>query len=127
MSVESPVKPQEAKAFFEAKVKFTTGPVETERMIRQNKQNIVIVDVRAPEDYEEGHVPGAINLPEDQWHTMQGLSKDKQNIVYCYSVVCHLAAKAALKFAEAGYPVMEMEGGWDEWQGHKLPMERGRK
>jgi rhodanese-related sulfurtransferase len=126
MSVESPVKPQEAKAFFEAKVKFTTGPVETERMIRQNRQNIVIVDVRAPEDYEQGHLPGAINLPEQQWNNLEKLSKDKQNIVYCYTPVCHLAAKAALKFAEAGYPVMEMEGGWEAWEEHKLPIEKGK-
>lgn len=127
MSVVNPVKPQEAKAFFEAKMKFTTGPVETERMIRQNPQSIQIVDVRAPEDYEQGHVPGAINLPESQWNNLEMLSKDKQNIVYCYSVVCHLAAKAALKFAEAGYPVMEMDGGWDSWVEHQLPVEKGRK
>lgn len=127
MSVLSPVKPQEAKAFFDAKMKFTTGPVETERMIRQNKQDVVIVDVRAAEDYEKGHVPGAINIPESQWNNPQGLSRDKQNIIYCYTITCHLAAKAALKFAEAGYPVMEMEGGWQVWMKDELPVEQGKR
>jgi len=108
-------------------MKFTTGPVETERMIRQNKQDVVIVDVRAAEDYEKGHVPGAINIPESQWNNPQGLSRDKQNIIYCYTITCHLAAKAALKFAEAGYPVMEMEGGWQVWMKDELPVEQGKR
>jgi rhodanese-related sulfurtransferase len=125
MSALNPVQPKEAKAFFEEKMKFTTGPVETERMLRQNGRELVIVDVRAEEDYRQGHVPGAVNLPESGWGSLQGLSKDKQNIIYCYSYVCHLAAKAALKFADAGYPVMEMEGGWKAWMDHELPVERG--
>jgi rhodanese-related sulfurtransferase len=53
------------------------------------------------------------------------LSKDKLNILYCYSEVCHLAAKAATKFAQAGYPVMEMDGGWEAWKEHDLPIESG--
>ncbi|HEY9745101.1 MAG TPA: rhodanese-like domain-containing protein [Oculatellaceae cyanobacterium] len=124
MSTLNPVQPKEAKAFFEEKMKFTTGPVETERLLRTERDRVVIVDVRAEEDYRQGHIPGAINLPESRWSTFEGLSKDKHNIVYCYSHVCHLAAKAALKFAEAGYPVMEMEGGWKAWVEHELPVER---
>lgn len=122
-----PNEPSKAKSFFEEKMKFTTGPVETERLIRQNGRDVVIVDVRAAEDYQQGHVPGAVNLPESEWDTLKGLSKDKQNILYCYSHVCHLAAKAALKFAEAGFPVMEMDGGWKAWIQHELPVERGKK
>jgi len=47
--------------------------------------------------------------------------KEKTNIVYCYSQVCHLAAAAARYFAEHDYPVMELEGGFEEWQRHNLP------
>jgi hypothetical protein len=39
--------------------------------------------------------------------------KDKLNVLYCYSGVCHLATSAAVEFAEKGYPVMEMEGGFN--------------
>ena len=59
--------PQKAKEYFEAKISFTTGPVELERMMKQG-ENINIVDVRAAEDYAEGHIPGAVNLPKDKWH-----------------------------------------------------------
>ena len=74
--------PAKAKAYFEAKMAFSTGPVELERMMKNNEVNVV--DVRATEDYAEGHIPGAINLPKDQWQTLKGLRKDKMNVLYSY-------------------------------------------
>src|SRR5437764_14313000 len=111
-----------ALGHFEHKVAFTTGPVELNRAIQHGEVNVV--DVRRESDYRAGHVPGAVNLPEDRWHTFDGLAKDRPNVLMCYSIVCHLAAHAAVEFARAGYPVMELDGGWKEWQRHDLPIER---
>lgn len=108
--------------FFRAKLEFTTGPIELEQMI-ENDENINIVDVRYPDDFALGHIPGAVNLPKEKWDALEGLAHDKINIVYCYSQVCHLAAAAALHFAEHGFPAMELEGGFDEWKMHDLPTE----
>ncbi|MHC4624286.1 MAG: rhodanese-like domain-containing protein [Planctomycetota bacterium] len=116
------VSTRKAKKYFEAKLNFTTGPVELNDMMNRN-ENIKVVDVRKTTDYAKGHIPGAINLPEDMWHTFCGLSRDRVNILYCYSEVCHLAASAARYFAEHDFPVMELEGGFDEWQHHNLPIE----
>jgi len=113
---------QKAKEYFEAKMAFTTGPVELERMMKQGQVNVV--DVRAAEDYAQGHIPGAVNLPKDKWHTLEGLRKDKTNVIYCYSQVCHLAAAAALEFASKGYPVMELEGGFRGWKEHEMDIEK---
>jgi rhodanese-related sulfurtransferase len=106
--------PARAKQFFEAKMAFTTGPVELERMMKSGDVNIV--DVRAGEDYAQGHIPGAVSLPKDQWSTYRGLQKDRVNVLYCYSLVCHLAATAAIEFAAQGFPVMELDGGWRWWK-----------
>ena len=114
--------PAKAKEYFEAKMTFTTGPVELERIMKKSEVNVV--DVRAAEDYAEEHIPGAINLPKDQWHTLKGLRKDKINVLYCYSHVCHLAATAALEFASKGYPVMELEGGWRWWKNDGFDTEK---
>ena len=113
---------QKAKEYFEAKMAFTTGPVELERMMKQGQVNVV--DVRAAEDYAEGHIPGAVNLPKDKWEALGGLRKDKTNVIYCYSQVCHLAAAAALEFASKGYPVMELEGGFRSWKEHEMDIEK---
>jgi len=114
--------PAKAKEFFEAKMAFTTGPVELERMMKNKEVNIV--DVRAAEDYAEGHIPGAVNLPKDQWRSLTGLRKDKINVLYCYSQVCHLAAPAAVQFAEQGYPIMELDGGWRWWKDDGFDVEK---
>ena len=70
-------------------------------------------------------MPGAINLPEEEWGTARGLSRDKLNLIYSYSHVCHLGAKAALEFAIQNYPVMEMEGGFQAWKDNHLDTESG--
>jgi rhodanese-related sulfurtransferase len=74
------------------------------------------VDVRPEEDYTQGHIPGAINVPKERWHEPQGLEKSKTNVVYCYTQQCHLAANACVKFAGMGFPVMELEGGFAAWK-----------
>ncbi|GKS58007.1 rhodanese [Nitrospira sp.] len=116
------VGPAEARQYFETKMAFTTGPVELQRMMEDG--GVHIVDVRQEEDFAEGHIPGAINLPKDRWDTLAGLRKDRVNVIYCYSIVCHLAATAAVSFASAGYPVMELEGGWRWWRDDGFPIER---
>ena len=109
-TIHDPVK---AKEFFDATNAFTTGPVELERMMKEG--NVNIVDVRAADDYAKGHIPGAVSLPKERWATLQGLRKDRVNVLYCYSLVCHLAATAAVQFASQGFPVMELDGGWRWW------------
>lgn len=117
--------PQKARAYFENKVAFTLGPMELSHMLESSDINIV--DVRDAEDYEKGHVPGAINLPRDTWDNPQGLSKDKTNILYCYTQQCHLAANACIAFASKGYPVMELEGGFEVWRENDLDIEEGKE
>jgi rhodanese-related sulfurtransferase len=114
--------PGKAMEFFRDKMAFTTGPVELDRAIQQNA-DIVVVDVRAEEDYNEGHIPGAINLPQEKWDSYEGLERDKLNVLYCYSHVCHLAANAAVQFAEHGFSVMEMDGGFAAWKDNELKIE----
>lgn len=114
--------PARAKEYFEDKTAFTTGPVELERAIKAGDVNVI--DVRAAEDYEKGHIPGAKSLPKTRWNTLEGLERDKPNVLYCYSQVCHLAATAAVEFAGQGYSVIELEGGFDEWKEHDLPIEK---
>lgn len=116
---------EKAKEFFAAKAAFTTGLHEVDGMIKRG-EDIVVVDVRLPSDFKRGHLPGAINLPNGQWHKATGLSREKTNVVYCYSQTCHLAAQSALEFARQGYPVVEMEGGFEGWKASGYAIENGQ-
>ena len=113
--------PAKAREFFTDKMEFTTGPVELKRAIDNGE--VVVIDVRAAEDYHKEHIPGAISLPKDKWEQPEGLRRDKTNVLYCYSQVCHLAATAAIGLAEDGYPVKELEGGFEGWKQQDLPTE----
>jgi rhodanese-related sulfurtransferase len=115
--------PGRARAWFEDKLAFTTGPFELDKLLKSN-ENIVVVDVRDPDDFAKGHVPGALSLPQDKWDDLEGTSRDKMHIFYCYTQTCHLAAQACAKFASRGYPVMEMEGGFAAWKAADLDVER---
>lgn len=115
--------PAEAKAYFEDKLAFTTDPENLEQMLKSDEVNVI--DVRNSEEFAKEHIVGAINLPKDQWTTTQGLRKDKINVLYCSSHVCHLAATAAVTFAGQGFPVMELEGGWRCWKEHGFAVASG--
>ena len=116
--------PAQAREYFEKKMSFTTGPVELNAQI-ESHADLVIVDVRASEDFEEGHIPGAISLPREKWGAPAGMSKDKPNVLYCYSHVCHLGAAAAVQLAGLGYPVVEMDGGFKAWEENDMEVETG--
>jgi rhodanese-related sulfurtransferase len=110
-----------ARGYFEDKMAFTTGPVELERELKSG--DVVVVDVRAAEDFDKGHIPGAISLPQDRWEHPEGLDRHRVNVLYCYSQVCHLAARAAVELSGQGYPVRELEGGSEGCKQNKLPVE----
>ena len=84
----------------------------------------VILDVRSPEEYAEGHIPGAINIPHTdvaaQMSTIQTY-KDKPVVVYCRSG--YRAGKAADILIEADFSdVRHLEGDIMGWRdaGHEL-------
>ena len=81
---------------------------------------MVLVDVREVDDYAQGHLPGAISLPKEQWALGEGLNRDFPNVLYGDSHARHLAATAALEFAGRGYPVLELDGGIEGWRAGKL-------
>lgn len=104
-----------AEEFFAQKLAFTLGPVELQKMLDDNK--VKLIDVRDKESYKEGHIEGAMSIPKDELvEKFDMLSKGDVHVVYCYNQQCHLAAAAALILAKNGYPVMELDGGFDVWQ-----------
>ena len=114
---------RQARDYFAQKLAFVTGPYELAGQL-QRHEAITVVDVRLPTDFQAGHIPGAINLPQGKWHTLAGLSKDRTAVVYCYSQTCQLAVAAAVELASAGISVVEMEGGFEAWLRYELPVER---
>jgi rhodanese-related sulfurtransferase len=114
--------PKKARAYFQARVSFSIGPMELSKLMTEGRQ-INLFDVRSAERYREGHIPGAISLPREDWAKSKALKKTMLNVMYCSSMVCHAAPEAALHFSARGYPVMEMDGGFEEWRDQGLAVE----
>ena len=117
--------PQGALEYFRRKITYSTGPVELSHSLDAS-EDLVVVDVRESEDYEKGHIPGSVNLPRSRWSSHDGLRQGVPNVLVCYSAVCHLAATAGAEFARVGFPVMEMDGGFEAWKENELPVEKGQ-
>jgi len=115
--------PGMAREFSGDQIMFTAGPLELNHQIEAHEV-LNIIDVRDANDFARGHLPGAHNLPRHRWSDVSVLRRDTVNILYCYSHDSNLAASAVLTFAEKGYPVMEMEGGFEAWAENHLPVEQ---
>jgi rhodanese-related sulfurtransferase len=117
-----------SRRHFEDKLKTTLGPVEMQEMMEDpaEKDSFVLIDVRNREGYNKEHIPGAVNIPRDELMSRLGeIPKDKEVIVYCWTLVCHLAARAGLTLAENGFFTRELEGGIEQWKAYNMPVESG--
>ena len=83
----------------------------------------VFVDVRTPEEYKAGHIPGAVNIPVSEIkERMNEVPKDKQVYVYCHSG--KRAAKASAILAKAGFSVENIPESMQGWKAAGYPVEK---
>lgn len=88
--------------------KESKGKEVLERVIEEN--NYIVVDVRTKEEYEIGHVKGALNIPYDEIDEEIGLDKEKIIMVYCKSGRrSHIAYET---LSNLGYQVIDL-GAYD--------------
>ena len=84
-----------------------------------NSDSVLLVDVRTAEEYAAGHIANAKNidvLKFDFKDQVEVLPKDKEIAVYCRSGKRSLMAANTL--AKMGYKVINLRGGWMEWETH---------
>lgn len=115
---------EDAQRHFEARLTFETDCWDTHDSLSRNANDFVLLDVRSPTLYAQGHVPGAINLPHGKIinRRMSEWPADTLFVVYCAGPHCNGANKAAIRLAQLGRPVKEMIGGVTGWidEGFKL-------
>ena len=91
---------------------------EEARRIMEEETGYLIVDVRTPEEYAEGHIPGAVNIPNESIGStnLSQLPDQKQKLlVYCRSG--NRSKQAAEKLAALGYLNVYEFGGINTWNG----------
>jgi len=78
---------------------------------------VTVIDVRPPDEFASGHVPGAINLPLAELESRLGeLPPDLEVIAYCRGPWCVLAFEAVALLRERGRTAHRLDGGLPEWK-----------
>ena len=88
-----------------------------------------IIDARSSHDYAGGHIPGALNVPYENFidyyaDLLDRVPMDATVVTYCRSLTCDLSDNLAQELRIAGYErVLLYRGGWDEWTEAGFPVE----
>lgn len=94
---------------------YTTISVSDARAMLQSSSNVLVVDVRTPEEYAQGHLKGAINIPLSDLPLRIGrLEQNRPILVYCQTG--YRSAQASSILVKAGFTkVYNLEGGMTAW------------
>ena len=117
----------EALVHFERRLSFETDCWDTHYAMSVQGADFVLLDVRSPQLYGEGHVPGALHLPHGKitGRRMEQYPDDTLFVVYCAGPHCNGANKAAIRLARLGRPVKEMIGGIEGWKDEGFALATG--
>lgn len=86
--------------------------------IMEENKDYVIVDVRTPDEYKEGHIPNAINIPNETINeTVYNKLKDKNQLILIYCRSGSRSRQAAYKMQKLGYTNLVDFGGIMNWKG----------
>jgi phage shock protein E len=100
--------------------------VEAFDELRRTEKDVVLLDVRTREEYQKGHIPGAILIDfmaDDFAQQIAKLDKSKTYLVHCASG--GRSARACRKMADADFSRMyNLEGGMAAWEKAGKPVEK---
>jgi rhodanese-related sulfurtransferase len=90
----------------------------------KNGKRPLVIDVRQPEEYRDGHIAGAKLIPVGELNKrMKELPRDREIVCVCASGSrSHSATKTLIG---AGYSAINMSGGMGTWQRAGFPVKKG--
>ena len=109
--------PTEALLHFEAKLCHETDCWDVHSTEDFEERGFILIDVRSPEAFAKGHLPGALNIPRAGLTERRLVEYDADAlfVVYCAGPHCNGSTRAAIQLAQLGRPVKEMIGGITGW------------
>ena len=78
---------------------------------------VTVLDVRPEEEFAQGHLPGARNIPYAELdQRLSELPKDTEIVAYCRGPYCVFAVEAVAALRAKGFSAVRLEGGFPEWK-----------
>ena len=91
-------------------------------------KSVTVIDVRPVEEYQAGHIPGAISVPLKELESrLAEFSKDKEIVAYCRGPYCVLAIQAIEALHAKGYRAVRLDDGVQDWRARGLGIAIGKE
>ena len=102
-------------------------PVDRDALIKRiQNDDVIILDVRPPEEFKAGHIDGALSVPLNELELMLAkLPKNKEIVAYCRGPYCVLSVEAVELLNEKGYHAVRLEEGVQDWRSMGLSVASG--
>jgi len=98
----------------------------TELLDRLRAGAAAVLDVRPEDEFQQGHLPGALNIPLAQLERrLAELPPDREIVAYCRGPWCVLSFEAVAALRQRGFQARRLEDGFPEWKVAGLPIGPG--
>ena len=95
---------------------------ELQRRVRLDK--VIVLDVRPVEEYEAGHIPGAVSVPLSELkERLEEIPSSREVVAYCRGPYCVLSVEAVVLLRDAGLRAVRLADGLPEWRDAGLAVE----
>jgi len=100
-------------------------PVPAKELLERAKKGLVVVlDVRPEDEFDAGHLPGAVNIPIHQLEKrLREIPKRKEVVAYCRGPYCLMSYEAVSLLRKKGLKARRLIAGLPEWRAAGLPVE----
>jgi rhodanese-related sulfurtransferase len=99
-----------------------------ELLARVRSNDVIVLDARPANEYEAGHIAGAISIPIDELQDrLRSLPTGKEYVAYCRGPYCVYADRAVELLRASGRRARRVLEGFPEWQAAGLPVTRGHE
>ena len=100
-------------------------PVSREELLERTRTGLVtVLDVRPADEFDAGHIPGAISMPLTELESrIAELDPTQEIVAYCRGAYCVLSFEAVAALRALGFKVRRLEDGLPEWKASGLPLE----
>lgn len=91
-----------------------------------NDSNYIIVDVRTPKEYRNGHMKNAMNVSYFGTTFTDSIKKlDRTKTIYMYCQTQHRSPLASKKMKRLGFhKIIDLKGGFMKWENNQMPIEK---
>ena len=99
-------------------------PVSSDQLLESSRQGLVtVLDVRPKDEYENGHVQNAVNIPLNELaDRLDELPQGQEVVAYCRGPYCVLSFDAVELLRRQGYEARRLDDGLPEWKAAGLPV-----